>query len=60
MKGYFVHFIKDDDGMETIEFIAVLVVVAGLIAVIASLGASLNDRADKQISKIKEDLDQIG
>lgn len=60
MKGYFVHFIKDDDGMETIEFIAVLVVVAGLIAVIASLGASLNDRADKQISKIKGDLDQIG
>ena len=34
--------------------------MAGLIAVIASLGASLNDRADKQISKIKGDLDQIG
>lgn len=60
MKGCFSRFIKDDEGMETIEFIAVLVVVAGLIAVIAGLGTDLHDRATSQKDKIIKDIDQIG
>lgn len=60
--NYLKTFIKEEDGMETIEFVVILAVVAGLIAIVARVGKSVKDRGDQAEQKVNDglgELDQI-
>lgn len=60
--NYLKSFIKEEDGMETIEFVVILAVVAGLIAIVARVGKSVKDRGDQAEEKVNDglgELDQI-
>ena len=60
---YIQTFVKNEDGVETIEFIGLVAVAAVLIGVIASLGKKMkdevglaNDQLSSEMTKLKEDL----
>lgn len=53
MKKYFRDFFVKADGVETIEFIALIAVAAALVVVIATIGGQMSEKADD----ISGDLD---
>lgn len=59
MGKYVKAFVKDESGMETIEFVVILAIVAGLIAVISAVGSTVRDKADQAQGKINEGLNAI-
>lgn len=59
MGKYVKTFVKDESGMETIEFVVILAIVAGLIAVISAVGSTVRDKADQAQGKINEGLNAI-
>lgn len=42
MKKYFYSFVKEEEGIETIEFIALLAVAAVLIGIVTAIGTKLS------------------
>lgn len=58
MFKYINDFIKGNDGVETIEFIGVLAVGAGLIAAIASVASGMNDKVSGAKSSISKSIDE--
>ena len=59
MRKYINSFIREEDGMETIEFIVILATVSGLIAVISAVGVTVRKKADEANTEITNQLDQI-
>lgn len=59
-KNYMKKFIKEEDGVETIEFLALIAVAAALVAIIAGIGAKMKSTADAASSKMDDALNQIG
>lgn len=59
MKKYMNSFIKEEDGMETIEFVVILAIVAGLIAIISAVGGQVRDKAGEAQDKIEAGLNEI-
>lgn len=55
MKQYFKDFFSNEDGAETIEFVAILGVAVLLIGVIVKIGTAMKGRADTA----KDALDNI-
>lgn len=55
----FRRFIKDESGMETIEFVVVLAVVAGLIAIVAGVATKVSDTGTKAQEKVNTGLTNI-
>ena len=47
MKNYIKKFFSNEDGAETIEFVAILGVAVGIIAIVVAIGATMQDRASK-------------
>lgn len=45
--NYLKDFIKNEDGMETIEFLVVLAVIAGLIGIVVSVGKNIKIKGTK-------------
>ena len=56
MKNKMMHFIKQEDGMETVEWLCILAVVAGLITVVSRVAGTLNKKA----SDAEGAIDAIG
>lgn len=52
MSKYVKQFIKEEEGIETIEFIGLVAVAAVLIGVIATLGKSMKDRVTASQQKM--------
>ena len=48
MGKYVKAFVKDESGMETIEFVVILAIVAGLIAVISAVGSTVRIKQTKR------------
>lgn len=59
MKKYFNRFVREEDGMETIEFVVILAIVAGLIAIISAVGTQVTEKATTAQGKITEGLNSI-
>ena len=59
MRKYINSFIKDEKGMETIEFVVILAIVAGLIAVISAVGVTVRKKADEANTEIMNRLNEI-
>lgn len=53
MRKYLKDFFVKDEGVETIEFIALIAVAAALVVVIATIGGQMSEKADG----ISDDLD---
>ena len=45
MKNYIKRFVNEDEGIETIEFIGMVAVAALLVAIVASIGTSMKQKA---------------
>lgn len=56
MKRYFNRFVREEDGMETIEFVVILAIVAGLIAIITSVGGTVKNKANGAKNEIEAGL----
>lgn len=59
MKNYLKAFVKNEEGMETIEFVVILAIVAGLIAIISAVGATVRNKATDAQTAIENGLGQI-
>lgn len=59
MRNYLKAFIKKEDGMETIEFVVILAVVAGLIVIITGVGATVRNKATDAQEVINNGMDSI-
>ena len=59
MRNYLKAFIKKEDGMETIEFVVILAVVAGLIVIITGGGATVRNKATDAQEVINNGMDSI-
>lgn len=57
MFKYINDFIKGNDGVETIEFIGVLAVGAGLIAAIASVASGMKGKVSTSKSSISKSIE---
>ena len=55
----FKRFIKDESGMETIEFVVVLAVVAGLIAIVAAVAENVSNTGEKAQNEVTSGLANI-
>ncbi len=49
-------FVNDESGMETIEFVVVLAVVAGLIAVVMNVGQKITNVGGGAQKKVNDNL----
>ena len=58
MFKYINNFIKENDGVETIEFIGVLAVGAGLIAAIASVASGMSGKVSGAKSSISKSIEK--
>ena len=56
MRKYIASLLKQEDGMETIEFVIILAIVAGLIAIVVSVGNSVRERAETAKGQIETGL----
>ena len=59
MKKYLNRFMKEENGIETIEFIAMVAVAAALIIVITGIGNSMADKADDVKGKMDAAIDGL-
>lgn len=59
MRKYIDSFIKEEDGMETIEFVVILAIVAGLIAIISAVGSTVRQKATEAQGEITNGLNSI-
>lgn len=59
MKKYLKEFLNKDDGIETIEFVALIAVAAILIAVIVSVGSKMKGTADLAATEINNSMDKV-
>ena len=55
--SYMNRFFKEEEGIETIEFIGLVAVAAALIAVIAKIGGSMVSKASQGESNINTAID---
>ena len=46
MKNFFINFLNEENGIETIEFVALVAVAAILIAVIVTIGQKMSGTAN--------------
>ena len=56
VKKYISRFIKNEDGMETLEFLVLLSVVAGLIGIVIAVKTSIEDAGEKVASSMENML----
>ncbi len=59
MKKYVAQFIKTNIGMETMEYIGLIVVASVLVAIIANVGSQLIRHADQYATSIEEALPSL-
>ena len=59
MKDYMKCFIKQEDGVETIEFIGLVAVAAVLIGVIVSIGSKMATSATDSEAELNSALDSL-
>lgn len=59
LKRYTDSFLKNEEGMETIEFVVILAVVAGLLFIVFQIVGSVKKKAVEASDEIKTNLDQI-
>ena len=63
MKKLINQFLQNEEGVETIEFIALIAVAAALVVVIANIGGSMSQSANdtqQQMTNALESLKNIG
>lgn len=53
-------FLKKEDGIETIEFVALLAVAAVLIGIVAKIGTTLAAKGNAVDGQITDALNQVG
>ena len=59
MKKYLKDFFTENEGVETIEFIALIAVAAALVVAIAGIGAKMTGKADGISTDLDTALDNI-
>ena len=52
-------FIKDESGMETIEFVVILAIIAGLIGIVAGIGTRMKTTGGAAETAVNDGLDKI-
>ena len=52
-------FIKDESGMETIEFVVILAIIAGLIGIVAGIGTRMKTTGGAAEGEVNKGLDSI-
>ena len=60
MKKYVREFLTHDDGVETIEFIALVAVAALLVVAITKIGNSMKDNAEGAQKQMEDALSGLG
>lgn len=56
---YLKSFVKEEDGIETIEFIGLVAVAAILIGVIVAIGTKMNETAEKAQKSLDKSMDKV-
>lgn len=56
---YLKSFVKEEDGIETIEFIGLVAVAAILIGVIVAIGTKMNGTAEKAQESLDKSMDKV-
>lgn len=59
MKKFFNSFITEEDGIETIEFIALVAVAAILIGVIVTIGTNMKGTADATEGELSSKMGEV-
>ena len=59
MKNYIKDFVKNENGIETIEFIAMVAVAAALVIVITGIGQSMASKATDVRGKMEDAIDGL-
>ena len=59
MRKYAKRFFSEEDGMETIEFVVVLAVIAGLIGIVAAVATRISTTGSSAEDKVNTNLDKI-
>lgn len=52
-------FWKDESGMETIEFVVILAIIAGLIGIVAGIGTRMSTTGSAAEGEVNSGLDKI-
>lgn len=60
MRKYAKKFVTEDEGIETIEFVALLAVAAVLITIVAAIGSKMAAKGNEVESSIGSALDSVG
>ena len=56
---YLKSFVKEEDGIETIEFIGLVAVAAILIGVIVAIGTKMNGTAEKAQKSLDKSMNKV-
>lgn len=59
MKKYLKSFVKEDEGIETIEFVGLVAVAAILIGVVVQIGTKMNATAGKAKDKLDSSMGEV-
>lgn len=60
MKKYLESFVREDEGVETIEFIGLVAVAAVLIGVVATIGGKMKNTANSAQGAMDGAIQQLG
>ena len=60
MWKYATKFVTEDEGIETIEFVALLAVAAVLITIVAAIGSKMAAKGNEVETSIGTALDSVG
>lgn len=59
MKNYIKSFFKEEEGFSVIEFLIILVIIAGLIVIAVTVASLIGDKAEEAQSEIESALNAI-
>mgnify|MGYP006867983820 CR=1 FL=1 len=59
MKKYLKRFVKEEEGIETIEFVGLVAVAAILIGVVVQIGTKMNATAGKAKNKLDASMGEV-
>lgn len=59
MKKYLKRFVKEEEGIETIEFVGLVAVAAILIGVVVQIGTKMNATAGKAKDKLDASMGEV-